>query len=922
MNSLDHRTLRQLDELVTRTIRRRSPTRALGYAASTSLRYRWFMAERPTGAVTFLFTDIEGSTVAWEERPAQTARDLEVHDRVLRAAIESNGGFVFATGGDSFSAAFTSPSSALTAAVDAQRRLVEAGCGLAVRMGVHSGEAIERDGNYFGPALNRTARLMSIGHGGQVLVSLTTRELVTGARFTFTDLGEHRLADLAAPVRVAQLVADGLGNSFPPLRSAVATDNLPLIGDVYGREADIDRVTSLLGDARLVTLAGAGGIGKTTLAVAVAHRSLDLFPDGCWLVDLTDLQPGATHTEIAGTLASVDSRFASIDALAARRMLIVLDNCEHVLAGAGAYTTELLRAAPAVTVLTTSREPLGVRGEQVVPVEPLSVGESSAHGGAVDLFVTRAAEAGVTLDLGVERETITAICEAVDGLPLAIELAAARTAVMSPSQLLDRLSDRLAILQGGRDGPEHHHTIEATIAWSYDLLDDAAQRLLRHLSVFEGGFDLEHAEALGSMNGGPAVMNTLGDLIRKSLIQRRGERLAMLEAVRQFAAARLHDLGEDQQARQHHFDLFAAWADEVYHRDPVIHLNQQERNWVTDNLPNLLTATRWGAESGRETQAAQIAEILWHHHVVVRSGTPIVNDWYESLLPHADKLPSQLRMGVLHGSGTIASFHGDLDRAEHLLMLEYDLHRATGLFTRTGANAQNNLGVIASDRGDHAAAIRWYQAGIEAAKEARLPHHLVSGNVARTLIDAYGEIEGALEAIEAVRPLDHLALPWELIASRLLEAESRIRLGETDTPRQLVVDSLTTLREMGIRPDMQSWALSQLSELAFSAGDPEAAAALLIEAIELDEAEGQRPMWTFRYAIHLARLLLDRGTTDVARRVINAYQSQPDVIPPTHARALEEVVIRLEPEATPPTPTPHPQQARPLIDAIRDALTG
>ncbi len=876
------------------------------------------MAERPSGTVTFLFTDIEGSTQAWENDPTAMAADLEIHDRILGETIESNGGFVFATGGDSFSAAFGSSTEALTAAAEAQRQLDSSECGLRVRMGVHSGEAVERDGNYFGPALNRTARLMSIGHGGQVLVSATTRELVTIGDFEFEDLGEHRLADLSTPTRVVQLVADNLGLHFPPLRSVVATDNLPRLGAVFGRESAIENLREMLGDHRLVTLTGAGGIGKTTLATSVAAQIIEPFPDGRWLVDLTDLPPGSEYTAILGAVAGVDDRFGSIEALAPRQMLLVLDNCEHVLDGVSSYLSGLLDTAPDVTVLVTSREPIGIRGERVLPIEPLSVDDDSEHASAVNLFITRATEAGVTLDLDAERDTIAAICTEVGGLPLAIELAAARTAVMTPGQVLDRLGDRLSVLRGGRGGPEHHRTIEATIAWSYDLLDEDTQKLLRFLPVFEGGFDLEQAEAIG----GDRAVDRLTDLVRKSLVHRDYDRFDMLEAVRQYATARLREVGDEGEAQRRHFEFFADWAHGLYHRDRFIDLTSDELTWTTANLQSLRSAIIWGAANERRTLAAEIAAVLWRHQIVVLLGKPTPPDYFEPLLTDLDALDPALQMAMLYGSGAIAHWSDRPQESKQRTAAAYEIHRQFGLIPRTASQPQVALGIEAYLEGEWDMAERWFREAIAFAQENDLPHYSASDNLAELLMDIRRDPKEALTVVQEAWSRNEEAPMSVRYAGMLSEADARIRLGETEEPRRLVAEALQNLRQYGVMVYQQGWSLVLLSILEYRERNIDAAITLLLECLELEEAEGTWPVWQHHEALYVAELLIELGHYDTADRVLDAYQASSlgAMQAPAHTPTLTALRERIHDHLQPEQRVDNRSDTVPLVMAIRHAL--
>ena len=881
----------------------------------------------PTGAVTFLFTDVEGSTAAWEERPDAMASDLEGHDRVLRKAIESNGGFVFATGGDSFSAAFGSPSSALTAAVEAQRELVGSDGPLSVRMGVHSGEAVERDGNYFGPALNRTARLMSLGHGGQVLVSTTTAGMVTDERFSLVDLGEHRLKDLTKPVGVTQLVAEGLRQEFPPLHSAVALDNLPFQGVLFGREEDTSELARLLDTSRSVTLVGAGGIGKTTLAVSAARAALDRFADGCWLVDLTDLPAGSSGRVVAGAVGAADSRLGSVDGLVPRELLLVMDNCEHVLAGVVDYLGEVLRAAPGVVVLATSREPLGLDGERIKRVEPLSVGDSP-HGDAVDLFVARAADAGVDLDVKAERQTVAAICEAVGGLPLAIELAAARAGVMTPAQILARLDDRLATLKGGVRGPEHHRTIEATIAWSYDLLEQDTQSVFRRLAVFEGGFDLGAAEAVcpGSDVTAQDVVDSLADLVRKSLLHRIEERFVLLESVRQFAAARLDE--ERAVAEHQHFDFFSGRAHDWYDRDVILNLTTDERVWITANLENLRSAVTWGAEHDNLERAAEVATVLYSHYM--ETGQPTTTDWFEPLLAHLDQLDPALRMSVLHGSGLLSYLAGDRDQWRRKLAAEYAIHQETGIVARVG-QIQQSLAVLLSEEGRHDEAIAMLQEGIrvDAGRGWKAVH--TTHNLGYELTYFKGDPKAAMAIIEAVEESpDEFRQPYDSAVLDERAADVLLALGEPDEAWDRAERGLATYREHQVWPDAAALIVEMMSEAAWQRGDLDLAVALLRESLE--SAVGTRlgnEIFTAASAYYVAELLLALDEPHVAQAVFAAFEASADGERPypffasRHDEIKDQMAADVRAsEADPPSPVESPKELRALVStALEQAST-
>jgi predicted ATPase/class 3 adenylate cyclase len=529
----------------------------------------------PTGTVTLLFTDIEGSTRLWDAEPEAMTRGLRRHDEILRSSIELAGGYVFKTVGDAFCAAFSTAEAALDAVLSAQRALVgqewPTTQPILVRMGLHTGACEERDNDYFGPAVNRVARLESAAHGGQVLLSGATAELLSQslpAGVTLRDLGPHRLKDLGRPEQVFQLEADFLPSAFPPLASLDNPDlpnNLPgQVSPFIGRERELGAVRTLAASARLVTLTGSGGSGKTRLALETAVELLDVALDGVWFVDLavvTDGEqvPGAVAAALELPDHSGPAVLASIlEVLTGQDAVILLDNCEHVIDEAARFCEQVIRYCPRVRFLATSREPLGIEGERVYRVPSMSLPPRDAISAAdlagsdsVTLFVERARshEPGFVLD-DAAAPLVATICRRLDGIPLALELAAARLSSMSLRHLSERLDQRFRLLTGGsRNALPRQQTLQATVDWSFDLLSVAERETLRRLSVFAGGFELEAAEAICAAGVIDAidVMDLLGSLVDKSLVLAErttvegaeSVRYRLLETVRQYAAQEL-----------------------------------------------------------------------------------------------------------------------------------------------------------------------------------------------------------------------------------------------------------------------------------------------------------------------------------------------------------------------------------------------
>jgi len=571
------------------------------------------MTERPSGIVTFLFTDIEQSTRRWDEQPDAMRIALATHDRTLREAIEANRGWLFKHMGDGVIAAFSSARAAVDAAIAAQRRLE-----LPVRMGICTGAAEPRDDDYFGPALNLAARVMAAAHGGQVLLAASTAALVPGVELA--DLGEHRLRGLSQPQRLFQLRAEGLARDFPALRATgLGLGNLPTPStSLLGREKDLAAIGAQLRGSRLVTLTGVGGVGKTRLALQVANSLSADFPDGAWLVELAAVgDPAATGFAVAGVLGVAQQAGKTIEeslvgSLVGRRLLLVLDNCEHLIEPVAALAAAILRSCPQITLLATSREALAIDGEQAWPVPSLSVREG-ADSPATRLFVERARAVSPGFELGGDEATIGEICRRLDGIPLAIELAAARIRSMSPAQIRDRLDERFRLLTGGsRRALERHQTLRHAVQWSYGLLVAQEQAVLARASVFAGGFALEAAERVcaGGTVEAHDVLDILDSLVRKSLVtvERSDDavRYALLETIRQFGEEQLAALGEMDSARARHAACFAEESDRQFKvwRSPRQLLAYE---WLDRELGNLRAAFRWASDRAEMDLAIRIA---------------------------------------------------------------------------------------------------------------------------------------------------------------------------------------------------------------------------------------------------------------------------------------------------------------------------
>jgi predicted ATPase len=562
--------------------------------------------------MTFLFTDVEGSTRRWEADADAMRAALAAHDEVLRRVIEAHGGWLFKHTGDGVCATFASPRSAVDAAVAAQRELE-----LPVRMGVATGQAELRDGDYFGVVLNRAARVMAAGHGGQILLADSTAGLLSDA--DLIDLGPRRLRDLPTPIRVFQVQAEGLRTEFPALRALdVSPGNLrPAVTSFIGRESEVGEAQAAVKSHRLVTLTGVGGVGKTRLALEVAGHLHDEFPDGVWVFELASVtDPAAVPDAVSAVLGVIQQPGKSVSesvaaALEGRVRLLVLDNCEHVLDAAAGLVEAILAHSATVKILATSREGLRVPDEQLWPVPSLDVG-AGVDSAAVCLFIERAqaVSPGFSVANTDEAGAVVEICRRLDGIPLAVELAASRMASMTAGEVRDRLDHRFRLLVGSRRGSERHRTLRHAVAWSYDLLDEREKALLDRCSVFAGGFDIESACAVMGSDDDFATLDLLDALVRKSLLvadRSAGRtRFSMLETIRQFAEEQLVAGGSATEARTAHArhfagrkaDILALW-DSLRQREAY--------GWITVELANLRSAFRWAADQSDLDVAATIA---------------------------------------------------------------------------------------------------------------------------------------------------------------------------------------------------------------------------------------------------------------------------------------------------------------------------
>ncbi len=752
----------------------------------------------PSGTVTFLLTEIEGSTALWERDHQAMAAAVDRPLQLLRAAIDAHGGVLFKTVGDASQAAFPTASAAVAAALDAQRSLVTATWPafdppLTVRMAIHTADAEPRDGDYLAPGLNRLSRLLAAAHGGQVLLSLSTRDLAHDALprgTSLRDLGEHPLRDLYRSERVFQLLHPDLPADFPPIRTlATQTNNLPVQPTPFlGREEQVARVVDRLrrDDVRLLTITGAGGVGKTRLALQAAADLLGDFPDGIWFVDLSLLgDPELVPSAIAGVLGVRDAgrgltdRLGSV--LSGKRLLLVLDNFERVI-DAAQTVSDLLARAPNLKVLTTSRTPLHISGEREYPLLPLLVPdpahlppfEQLSQYEAVRFFVERAQAVKPDFAMTSGNAAVVAeICYRLDGLPLAIELAAALVRLLSPHALLLRLEKRLPLLtRGARDAPARQQTMRNAIAWSHDLLTEEEQIHFRRLAVFAGGCTLEAAEAVVNPEGTRDVFSGIASLVDKSLLRQEeveGEpRFRMMETVREYGMERLEASGEESATRDRH----AAYLLEVLERHDLKDFDQAWLDVIEREHDNLRAALGWSWESRKHDTLLRMAGALvwfWYYRGNLNEGQRWLSQALEAPIDAGAPRP---RAWALTAGGLLANVLGETDRAAALLTESFAWWEQSG-YAFGHMIARSLLGGVRVNQGRYDEAAALFVANQDhlhdAGDESWLGHarfHLgviawVQGDDARAcglLRDAVEHFDRSRAPANAIDPLRYLGL--------------------------------------------------------------------------------------------------------------------------------------------------------------------
>ncbi len=825
--------------------------------------------------VTFLFTDVEGSTRLLQDLGDRWPATLERHRELIRTAIAANGGEEAGTEGDSFFVVFPSASGALAAVIAAQRALDAEPWPkehpLRVRMGLHTGEAERSNDTYTGLDVHRAARIAAAGHGGQVLISDATR-LLLGASLPagvgFGDLGTHRLKDLPEPEHLQQLVIEGLPAEFPPLRTVEATpNNLPVqLTSFLGRRREIEEVSALLQKHRLLTLTGPGGTGKTRLSLEVATRAMDRFPDGVFFVALSPLHevelvaPTIAHELGLADRGGREPEDRIIDHIGSKRMLLVLDNFEQLVPAAPVVNT-LLKRATNLSVLVSSRESLHLYGEQEYAVPPLGTppmpgrsrttdAASVSQYEAVALFIDRASSVKPSFRVTNDNAPAVAeLCVRLDGLPLAIELAAARVRILTPDAILRRLADRLDLLSGGgSDRPERQQTLRGAIAWSYDLLDERDRRLFAALSIFVGGASFEAVEEIcGPLIEGD-LFDGLNSLVEKSLVRELSTdgdvRFSQLHTIREFAAEHATELGFLEELRLRHADYFARLAADAQ----AVIMGSDKRTWL-DRLElehdNLRAAFACAIDAHDGARALDLSASLWRFWQMRGYLVEGLERVRQALAIPPDAATDAARRRALEAAGGLAYWQADMRTAEGYYTQALEAQRAAG-DERGVADALYNLSFVYSVPSGRGAKMTDVKRSRELVAEALEIYRRVDDRpgVARALwsmgnaawVDAdLGPAERySIEALDTFREIDdRFMVGWSLYTIAMLRLGGQ-RLDEADGPLR---EALRIFSEAG---DVSGYVLvlDGLAAEAFLSDDRERAARLVGAVEHFQETSG------------------------------------------------------------------------------------
>jgi predicted ATPase/class 3 adenylate cyclase len=823
------------------------------------------------GTVTLVFTDIEGSTRLLERLGDEYATLIADHHRIVDGAAARHGGTRIDAAGDGLFMSFPTARGALSAVVEAQREL-EAhawpdSAEVRVRMGIHTGEPMSATTGYIGIDVHRAARICAAAHGGQILVSQAAQSLLGSAlpaEVTLRDLGDHRLRGIESAERLYQVVAPGLERVFPPVRSLdTMPNNLPRqLSSFVGREEEIVSAETRLAEGPLLTLTGTGGVGKTRLALEIGAHVVTSYPDGVWLVELASLTDGEFVDDAVAAALRVKQRpnveiiDALVEAIGDLRMLLILDNCEHLLEPVVEMLHALLRRCPNLRVLATSREGLGIAGEGLLPIQSMSLPSSEtsadleeiAEYDAVRLFVDRARAVSPGFVLGPSNVAAVAqICRRLDGIPLAVELAAARVRSLPPAQIASRLDDRFRLLTGGsRTAVPRHRTLRAAMDWSFELLGPSEQAVMARLAVFVGSFSLEAAEAVvgGEDVEAADVIDLLDHLVDRSLLiaeQDAGEaRYRMLETIRDYAQERLAESGDAATRFARHRDWYAALVDQAR---PAFFSGPVQPEWVVRfaaDHDNLRAALRWAHEDpdGASVELS-MASGLWRFWEV-RGDLEEGSAWLERALERLGGEVSLRRASALTGAGVLAAHRGDYARAVAFHEASLMIHRELG-DPFAIATACNNVASVAIERNDFDRARDLYREAIELTRAGGDPR-----GAAYTLINLadltsrMGD-EPAAEQLfaESAAMFDQIGDQWGAAHASTRLAIGARRRGDLEGARRGFEDALAAHRRTGDR-HAQARVLANLGDTAADGGDLAAAERLYQESLALRSELGDR----------------------------------------------------------------------------------
>ncbi len=885
---------------------------------------------QPSGTVTLAFTDIEGSTSLLQGLGDRYPEVLADHHRLIREAFGRHGAVERGSAGDGLYFVFSSAREAVQAAVDGQLALAghpwPDGIAVRDRIGLHTGEPWRATEGYIGLDVHRAARICAAGHGGQILISQTTHDLIAHelrAPMGVIDLGTHRLRSLEGPERLYQLTGPGLASDFPPPRTTGAPrNNLRLeVTSFIGREREIQQAVQIVEASSILTLTGPGGVGKSRIGTRLARLLLDRFEDGTWIVEcgtLTD--PDFVLPSIVSTLGLTESagrslRDAIVEQLKGKRLLLVLDDCDPVLAQCAELATELARTCSNVRVVVTSREALGVPGEAILPIASLMMPAAGAAVHASDLlevdacrlFVERARAVQPGFELTDQNaRSVAQLCRRLDGIPLAIELAAARVRALPVEQIAARLDDRFRLLTGGsRTVVARHQTLRATIDWSYDLLAEPERAVLRRLSVFAGGASLDAAESICA--GDPVdpfdMLDVLGRLIDKSLVltdpASTEARFRLLETVREYARGRLVEADAGGATLRRHRDWYLSLVEEA---SPAFFRGPEPVEWLRRldrEHDDLRAALEWCLDQPGEGEAGlRIAAGLWRYWEI-RGHLTEGRSWLEQMLAAVGDDVSPLRANALTGAGSLAFMQGDFRAASTFHEGSLALHRQMG-DRQSVAYAANNLANTAVQLGDHARARELYVETMALVHEAGDMRGVAFGSI--NLADVatrQGDYAAAQELYEqALATIRELGDRWMEAFAMDTFGRATSRAGDREAARSLHVEALAILEEIGDRRGVAR-VLTHLGELAVADGDTGLARGLFRQSLAIRQELGDMP----GLATAMENLAGAVATDDAeaAARIHGAAESLREairsIVPPqeaaTHDQSLTELEARL-----------------------------